>query len=82
MNASVTSSFFTKFNQVIKIAGSISMIVLALACFLIVGIALGQIQPSGSTAEEVVKFLWNTPWATLVLVALAVYAMILFWIKK
>jgi|GEM_PF-2134400 len=80
MNA--TSSFFTKFNQAIKIAGSISMIILAAAAFLILGVMLGEIQPSGSTAEEVVKFLWNTPWATLVLTALAVYAMILFWIKK
>jgi len=81
MNATA-SSFFTKFNQAIKIAGSISMIILAGACLLIAGIMLEKIQPNGSTAETVVIFLWNTPWATLTLAALAVYAMILFWIKK
>jgi len=58
------------------------MIVLAGACLLLVGVMLGKVQPSGSTAEVVVKFLWDTPWATLVLVALAGYAMILFRIKK
>jgi len=81
MNATA-SSFFTKFNQAIKIAGFISVIILAAACFLIVGIMLEKIKPNGSTVEVIVLFFWNTPWATITLAALAVYAMILFWIKK
>ncbi len=77
-----TSSFLPKFNQAVKIAGSISMIILASAFFLILGIALGKIEPSGSTVEVVVKFFLDTPWVTITLSALAMYAVILFWIKK
>ncbi len=77
-----TSSFINAVSWTVKILGSISMLILAIFALLFLGIMLGGIEPNGSVAEDVMRFLINQPLVMMTMLLLSLWAGIIFWKRK
>lgn len=58
------------------------MLILSAVAILILGVILGKVEPNGSTLEVVAKGIMTTPWLSISMITLSVWAAILFWRKK
>jgi len=76
------STFNFYLSWTVKILGSISMLILASFALLFLGFMLGEIEPNGSVAEDVMRFLINQPLVMMTMLLLSLWAGIIFWKRK